>query len=119
MEFNITELFGLILQDPSKYILGNVASELRRQGKVQRACLRSEDFPLVFFSSHFSLQYLSPNVADKYKYHELGNQHGDNARYVHCSFSRSVTDNCKRLKAWTAFVMSNFNELLSFEREMK
>ena len=50
-------------------------------------------FLLIF---HFSLQYLSQNVADQYKYHELGNQHGDNARYVQRAFSRSVTDNCKR-----------------------
>ena len=80
---------------------------------------RSEDFPVVVFSSHFSLQYLSQNVADQYKHHELDNQHSDNARYVQRAFSRSATDNCKRLKARTAFVMSNCNELLSFEREMK
>ena len=78
---------------------------------------RSEDFPAVFFSSHFSLQYLSQNVADQYKHHELDNQHSDNARYVQRAFSRSATDNCKRLKARTAFVLSNCNELLSFERE--
>ena len=73
----------------------------------------------VFFFFIFSLQYLSQNVADQYQYHELGNLLGDNARYVQRAFSRSVTDNCKRLKARTAFVMSNCNELLSFEREMK
>ena len=116
----------IVLPDPStSFEVYSGQFCLRAQGphlevKAARLAMqgaRSEDFPAVFFSSHFSLQYLSQNVADKYKHHELGNQHGDNARYVQRAFSRSVTDNCKRLKARTAFVMSNCNELLSFERE--
>ena len=94
------------------------AARLTMRGATRLFKIRG--FPSsVFFFFIFSLQYLSQNVADQYQYHELGNLLGDNARYVQRAFSRSVTDNCKRLKARTAFVMSNCNELLSFEREMK
>ena len=124
-------LLGLILQQSPSFEVYSGQFCLRDQAphlEVQAARLtmqgatrlfRIRGFPGGVFFFSFSLQYLSQNVADQYKYHELGNQHGDNARYVQRAFSRSVTDNCKRLKARTAFVMSNCNELLSFEREIK
>ena len=117
--FNILRsLFWAILPQSSQAPHLEVqAARLTMQGATRLFKIRGFPGGVFFFS--FSLQYLSQNVADQYKYHELGNQHGDNARYVQRAFSRSVTDNCKRLKARTAFVMSNCNELLSFEREIK